>query len=405
MLKLSIVVPTRERSDTLFHAIRTLVDQDYQACEIIISDNDSKDNTREVVESFSDTRIRYINTGKRVSMSDNWEFALRHVRGDYVTYIGDDDGFIPGAVEKAMALMEKAQVDALVWRKVNYGWPDHVDENLRNRFFLAASRGDLQVAYGPRRLAKVMKFHEGYNRLPSLYNGIIHRSSLNKVIELSTNNVFFNSISPDVFSGIALSMVVDEYLLSEYPFSVDGTSRHSIGTSSFRAQGRDIDSPAAKFMSENSREYDSRIQMAPSLAVCIMGEYLFARQFLPTVSFPGPYWNHYVRTLIRHARGSFAPEEFLRSAAHSAKSTNIRIKVPDQVLPSRNLLPRLGFQGDSFSFKAPFNMVKNVYDACQLIAGMLPASVETDVKSPLTRFGARIAECIIAEGKSLYRAC
>ena len=61
--KFSVIIPTRERSDTLQSSLKTCVGQDYDNLEIIVSDNFSTDNTREVVESFDDPRIRYINTG------------------------------------------------------------------------------------------------------------------------------------------------------------------------------------------------------------------------------------------------------------------------------------------------------------------------------------------------------
>jgi glycosyltransferase involved in cell wall biosynthesis len=80
--KLSIVIPTRERAVTLRHTLRTLIDQSYSSCEIIVCDNASTDNTRDVVESFFDSRIRYINPGRRVSMSENWEFALWNTKGE-----------------------------------------------------------------------------------------------------------------------------------------------------------------------------------------------------------------------------------------------------------------------------------------------------------------------------------
>ena len=59
--KFSVIIPTRERSDTLQSSLKTCVGQDYDNLEIIVSDNFSTDNTREVVESFDDPRIRYIN--------------------------------------------------------------------------------------------------------------------------------------------------------------------------------------------------------------------------------------------------------------------------------------------------------------------------------------------------------
>ena len=258
MPKLSVVVPTRERSDTLFFTIKTLVQQDYQNCEFIISDNASVDDTFNVVHSFMDQRIRYINTDRRLSMSDNWEFALQHVRGEYVTYIGDDDGFLPGALKKAMTLLEDSKIRALVWDKAEYCWPDYVDENMRNWFSIKLGASRLELVSGRKRLTKVLKFHEGYNRLPCLYNGIIKKSLLDDVISYSTNGLFFNAVSPDVYSGIALSAVVEEYLLTDYPFSVNGASRHSNGTAFVRPRNKvdSNDNPTNMFLSENSRVYD-----------------------------------------------------------------------------------------------------------------------------------------------------
>ena len=80
---LSLIIPTRERADTLALTIATALQQKSQEFEIIISDNSSLDNTKDVVASFLDNRIRYFNTGKRVSMCDNYEFGLENARGDY----------------------------------------------------------------------------------------------------------------------------------------------------------------------------------------------------------------------------------------------------------------------------------------------------------------------------------
>ena len=91
-LKFSIVIPTRNRAKTLYHTLRTCISQQYVNFEIIVSDNNNVDNTKDVVDSFDDNRIRYINTQNSIGMTSNWEFALSHVTGDYVMYLGDDDG-------------------------------------------------------------------------------------------------------------------------------------------------------------------------------------------------------------------------------------------------------------------------------------------------------------------------
>lgn len=409
MPKLSIVVPTRERADTLLHTLRTLVSQDYQFCEIIVSDNASEDGTKEIVESFTDARIRYINTGKRVSMSDNWEFALKHVSGDFVTYIGDDDGFLPGAVTSAMRLLEETGQLALVWDKVEYCWPDYADENMRNWFSLKSGNKSLQVVASRSRLEKVMKFREGYSHLPCLYNGIIRMSCLKKVIACSENGLFFNAIAPDVFSGIALSTVVERYLLTDYPFSINGASSHSNGSAFVRRkvqnEGVENNNPTQKFMSENSRAYDARIKMAPSVSVCIMGEFLLVKQFFPTLPLPEPDWNFYVKALLRNAKKSLAFEEILLSAEHTVKKLNLRIKMPSySVDDSKKSKLNLGFTSAVFNFKAPLSMVGNVFDACHLVGGMLPPPVKSISKSPIKDFFKNLKDFLVPETIKLFRS-
>ena len=82
--KFTILIPTRERADTLYHTIRACLNQTYSNYEVIVSDNYSQDNTYDVVHSFSDSRLKYINTGKRMSMSENFDFALSYVSDGYV---------------------------------------------------------------------------------------------------------------------------------------------------------------------------------------------------------------------------------------------------------------------------------------------------------------------------------
>ena len=98
----TIIVPTRERTDTLRYTIQTILNQTYKNYTVLISDNFSQDGTRDIIDSFTDERIKYINTGKRVSMSHNWEFALAHVERGWVTILGDDDGLLPNSLMKKM---------------------------------------------------------------------------------------------------------------------------------------------------------------------------------------------------------------------------------------------------------------------------------------------------------------
>jgi glycosyltransferase involved in cell wall biosynthesis len=85
---LSIVIPTRERSATLKFTLKTALDQTDGDYEIVVSDNFSQDETERVVLEFQDPRIKYVNTGRRLSMSDNYEFAAKNVRSKSSSTLG-----------------------------------------------------------------------------------------------------------------------------------------------------------------------------------------------------------------------------------------------------------------------------------------------------------------------------
>ena len=113
-VKFNVIIPTRERADVLLHCLRTVVMQDYEDLTIIVSDNFSQDNTRQVVDSFHDPRIKYVNTGKRVRMSHNFEFALSHVKDGWVTILGDDDGLLPDALTTVAGVIKKTGCQAII---------------------------------------------------------------------------------------------------------------------------------------------------------------------------------------------------------------------------------------------------------------------------------------------------
>src|SRR4051812_3222592 len=93
--RFSIIIPTRERAATLRYALRTCLDQTFDDYEVIVSDNFSSPATKAVVDEAAAPRVRYFRTDRPLAMSDSWEFAVSHARGEYVLVIGDDDGLLP----------------------------------------------------------------------------------------------------------------------------------------------------------------------------------------------------------------------------------------------------------------------------------------------------------------------
>ena len=112
---LSLVIQTRQRHETLGYAIETALMDPMPELEVIVSDNFSSRETAEVVRSFSDSRLKYVRTDRRLSMCDNWEFALGHATGDYIIYIGDDDAVMPGALSRLKDLHSSHPAAVYKW--------------------------------------------------------------------------------------------------------------------------------------------------------------------------------------------------------------------------------------------------------------------------------------------------
>ena len=270
--KLSVIIPTRERSDTLQSSLKTCVVQDYDNLEIIVSDNFSTDNTREIVESFDDPRIRYINTGQRLGMSGNWEFALSHVSGGYLTFLGDDDGLLPDAISTVNAIIQETGCAALTSNNAEYRWPSH-DGNRQARLTIPLQDG-LERRNSRDALFQAMRYQRSYLELPWLYRGFASHEVVKRAMH--ADGTFFRSLNPDFYSAVALSCVTDSYYFLSRPFALNGWSRHSTGAAHFVTGGSAR--PKQQYQSEDNLPFHGELSMAPTVALLLAEAVLQAKE-------------------------------------------------------------------------------------------------------------------------------
>jgi glycosyltransferase involved in cell wall biosynthesis len=283
--KFTVVIPTRDRADTLLYAIKSALSQDYEDFTVLVSDNASEDNTPDVVASIKDDRLRYVHTGRRLSMSHNWEFALGLVPDGWVTIIGDDDAILPGALKRVSGIADETGTKAIRANGCRYQWP-----TLRGGKYGALAvdlgRGYRRVDSG-RALQAVLDGRMDYMKLPVLYNGgFISMELIKEAKNSREDGLFFRSLTPDVYSAMVFSLLTDEYVYSEEPLAVNGASIHSGGTASFgiRVAHRKYD-PAEKFWSEPNIPFHKSLPPASngrpvlSLHAMVYEAYLQAEDF------------------------------------------------------------------------------------------------------------------------------
>ncbi|HVF66629.1 MAG TPA: glycosyltransferase [Pyrinomonadaceae bacterium] len=100
----SILLPTYNYERYLPQSIASCLAQSYDGpLELVIVDNASSDNSREVIKSFDDPRIRLVENPATLSMFGNCNKALSLARGEIVKFIFSDDLLAETAVERMVA--------------------------------------------------------------------------------------------------------------------------------------------------------------------------------------------------------------------------------------------------------------------------------------------------------------
>lgn len=106
MPKVSVIMPTYNRADFIKESILSVLKQNFKNLEIIIVDDGSSDNTRQIINSIKDERIIYIyqkNKGRSAARNK----AIEVARGKYLAFLDSDDLFMPGKIKKQFEFLEK----------------------------------------------------------------------------------------------------------------------------------------------------------------------------------------------------------------------------------------------------------------------------------------------------------
>jgi len=114
-VKFSVVIPTHNRLDLLSDAIQTVLRQDQGNWELVIFDNASTDDIAGHVAGLSDSRIRYARSDEFLPVTDSWNRAIELASGDYVVFLGDDDGLAPGFFSGMSAIIRQFQSPEVVY--------------------------------------------------------------------------------------------------------------------------------------------------------------------------------------------------------------------------------------------------------------------------------------------------
>lgn len=114
----SIIITTYRGYDTLARAIQSCINQTYKNIEILVVDDNPKGSierkkTKSVLDSFKDTRIRYLDKEDHVNGAHARNVGMRAARGEYISFLDDDDIYFPERIRKCVSSIVYSNCDGV----------------------------------------------------------------------------------------------------------------------------------------------------------------------------------------------------------------------------------------------------------------------------------------------------
>ena len=88
---ISVVVATRNAAGTIARCMDSIVSQDYENWEVVVSDGNSADGTVEKVKGYAASHSVTWQSSPDTGIAQAWNRALDLVRGDWILFLGSDD--------------------------------------------------------------------------------------------------------------------------------------------------------------------------------------------------------------------------------------------------------------------------------------------------------------------------
>lgn len=321
----TVIIPTKDRAEYLRHTLRSCSLQQDDNFEVVVSDDGSRDHTREVVEEAArrDPRIRYTTPAPRSGMRDNFEHALDQVKPGYVMALGGDDGLLPYGIRGMREALAETGQELLAWPAPTFFYPRvrfptgqlvmpvkrlglyHGLEVVRSEDYLA-------------RQARTLRYLEDVYSPMSYVKGLTSTRLVERVRSRSQGGRFYSCPTPDGYSGIVLAGEVETYAWSGVPFSIYGASPSSQGLAYLISHEEARRQTEAFFREASPMHAELAGQPYSPLITLMTADYLLTCQSLP--GWPGKVpnldWKHLVvQSLGEIADGLFAEVRVARELA------------------------------------------------------------------------------------------
>lgn len=109
----SVIIPTYNRAQKCKGAVESVLSQSHDNVEVIVVDDGSCDNTRDIIKSSNDNVVYIYQDNAGVSAARNT--GLRRARGEYIAFLDSDDRWLPWKLEAELSILHAFPDAGMVW--------------------------------------------------------------------------------------------------------------------------------------------------------------------------------------------------------------------------------------------------------------------------------------------------
>ncbi len=103
----SVIIPTYNREEKLKKAIESVVSQNYKNWEILVIDNFSNDNTKRLVQSYNNHKIKFFTISNKGIIAKSRNLGILKSKGKFVAFLDSDDLWMPEKLNECFKLLKK----------------------------------------------------------------------------------------------------------------------------------------------------------------------------------------------------------------------------------------------------------------------------------------------------------
>ena len=103
----SIIMNCHNGGKFLEQSIDSIISQTYKNWELIFWDNVSQDDSKKIINKFSDNGIKYFKSKKFNRLYKSRNLAIQNAKGEFISFLDTDDLWQKDKLEKQMNFFSK----------------------------------------------------------------------------------------------------------------------------------------------------------------------------------------------------------------------------------------------------------------------------------------------------------